>query len=87
MWAKNSSNQLIVYIFFRYAIGHAERSGPFGHTGWLAHLANATDQPYLLNKTYPGGPSIKVSNNYLNYFILFIGAIINFIKGRSLVKT
>merc|ERR1712018_420159 len=42
-----------------YAIGHAERSGPFGHTGWLAHLANATDQPYLLNKTYPGGPSIK----------------------------
>ena len=56
--------------FFRYAIGHAERSGPFGHTGWLAHLANATDQPYLLNKTYPGGPSIKVSNNYLNYFVL-----------------
>ena len=70
MWAKNSLNQLIVYIFFRYAIGHAERSGPFGHTGWLAHLANATDQPYLLNKTYPGGPSIKVSNNYLNYFVL-----------------
>ena len=67
---KNVDKKLIVYIFFRYAIGHAERSGPFGHTGWLAHLANATDQPYLLNKTYPGGPSIKVSNNYLNYFVL-----------------
>lgn len=40
-----------------YAIGHAERSGPNAHIGWLAHLANATDQPYNANNT--GGPSIK----------------------------
>ena len=41
-----------------YAIGFAERSGPKAHIGWLASLANATDQPYSLNNT--GGPSIKV---------------------------
>ena len=29
-----------------------------GHIGWLAHLANASDQPYNRNNT--GGPSIKV---------------------------
>ena len=28
------------------------------HIGWLAGLANATDQPYTANNT--GGPSIKV---------------------------
>ena len=44
----------------RYAIGHAERSGPMGNIGWLAELANATDQPYNRNNT--GGPSIKVIN-------------------------
>ena len=43
----------------RYAIGYAERSGPTAHIGWLASLANATDQPYTANNT--GGPSIKVS--------------------------
>jgi hypothetical protein len=43
---------------FRYAIGFAERSGPKGHIGWLASLANATDQPYHANNT--GGPTIKV---------------------------
>ena len=42
-----------------YAIGFAERSGPKAHIGWLAGLANATDQPYTANNT--GGPSIKVS--------------------------
>ena len=41
-----------------YAIGFAERSGPKAHIGWLASLANATDQPYMANNT--GGPSIKV---------------------------
>ena len=41
-----------------YAIGFAERSGPKAHIGWLAGLANATDQPYTANNT--GGPSIKV---------------------------
>lgn len=40
-----------------YAIGHAERSGPMGNIGWLAHLANATSQPY---RNSSGGPSIKV---------------------------
>lgn len=45
----------------RYAIGFAERSGPKAHIGWLAGLANATDQPYTANNT--GGPSIKVSSN------------------------
>ena len=42
-----------------YAIGYAERSGPKAHIGWLASLANATDQPYMANNT--GGPSIKVT--------------------------
>ena len=44
-------------IFFRYAIGHAERSGASKNIGWLAHLANATDTFYFANNT--GGPSIK----------------------------
>lgn len=44
-------------MFSRYAIGHAERSGPMGNIGWLAELANVTDQPYNQNNT--GGPSIK----------------------------
>ena len=48
----------IYSLYCRYAIGHAERSGPKGHIGWLASLANATDQPYLANNT--GGPTIKV---------------------------
>ncbi|TRY79578.1 hypothetical protein TCAL_11195 [Tigriopus californicus] len=43
-----------------YAIGYAERSGPGRHIGWLASLANATDQPYTANNT--GGPSIKASS-------------------------
>ena len=50
---------MIVICFLRYAIGYAERSGPKAHIGWLASLANATDQPYAANNT--GGPSIKVS--------------------------
>ena len=48
---------LHLLIFFRYAIGHAERSGESRNIGWLAHLANATDKNYLSNGT--GGPSIK----------------------------
>ena len=47
----------IFLIFFRYAIGHAERSGSSKNIGWLAHLANATDSLYFANNT--GGPSIK----------------------------
>ena len=45
----------------RYAIGYAERSGPKAHIGWLASLANATDQPYTANNT--GGPTIKVKKS------------------------
>ena len=60
-----------------YAIGFAERAGPKvrilfffrqeanfcfqAHIGWLAGLANATDQPYTGNNT--GGPSIKVTSD------------------------
>ena len=36
-------------------------SVPKAHIGWLAGLANATDQPYTANNT--GGPSIKVSSD------------------------
>ena len=49
-----------------YAIGFAERSGPKAHIGWLAGLANATDQPYTANNT--GGPSIKVSREIMISF-------------------
>jgi len=56
-------------VFFvsptRYAIGFAERSGPKAHIGWLASLANATDQPYLANNT--GGPTIKVKKALQNF--------------------
>ena len=51
----------------RYAIGFAERSGPKAHIGWLAGLANATDQPYTANNT--GGPSIKVSIHQVQVLI------------------
>eukprot|EP00090_Calanus_glacialis_P047482 TRINITY_DN9891_c0_g1_i1.p1 TRINITY_DN9891_c0_g1~~TRINITY_DN9891_c0_g1_i1.p1 ORF type:complete len:903 (-),score=179.29 TRINITY_DN9891_c0_g1_i1:210-2918(-) len=50
-----------------YAIGFAERSGPKAHIGWLAGLANATDQPYTANNT--GGPSIKSRYVTSMYFI------------------
>ena len=57
---RKSLIQLSNSTFFRYAIGYAERSGPKAHIGWLASLANATDQPYTANNT--GGPSIKVGD-------------------------
>ncbi|XP_059086068.1 potassium voltage-gated channel subfamily H member 2-like isoform X2 [Tigriopus californicus] len=50
-----------------YAIGYAERSGPGRHIGWLASLANATDQPYTANNT--GGPSIKDRYTTALYFV------------------
>ena len=52
-----------------YAIGYAERSGPKAHIGWLASLANATDQPYMANNT--GGPSIKGSFIFFFFIIEF----------------
>lgn len=58
---------------FRYAIGFAERSGPKAHIGWLASLANATDQPYLANNT--GGPTIKVKKIIYNVWVYLMGKI------------
>ncbi|XP_023332947.1 potassium voltage-gated channel unc-103 isoform X1 [Eurytemora carolleeae] len=55
-----------------YAIGYAERSGPKAHIGWLASLANATDQPYMANNT--GGPSIK-SRYCTSLYFCFTGLI------------
>jgi len=55
-----------------YAIGFAERSGPKAHIGWLAGLANATDQPYTANNT--GGPSIK-SRYCTSLYFCFTGLI------------
>jgi len=55
-----------------YAIGFAERSGPKAHIGWLAGLANATDQPYTGNNT--GGPSIK-SRYCTSLYFCFTGLI------------
>jgi hypothetical protein len=53
------TNVTIIYDnLIRYAIGHAERSGDNRDIGWLASLADATNQPYKANDT--GGPSIKV---------------------------
>ena len=56
-WIKKCLSKKYFLIFFRYAIGHAERSGSSKNIGWLAHLANATDSLYFANNT--GGPSIK----------------------------
>ena len=64
------------YNHHRYAIGFAERSGPKAHIGWLAGLANATDQPYTANNT--GGPSIKV--NIMQRQLLKLGIVTGFLN-------
>lgn len=44
----------------RYAIGNAERPFLKHKVGWLDHLANDMEEPYI-NNTH-GGPSIKVKS-------------------------
>ena len=48
------------------------------HIGWLAGLANATDQPYTANNT--GGPSIKVWFQMILVIITSKINTLNFIK-------
>ena len=67
-----------------YAIGYAERSGPKAHIGWLASLANATDQPYMANNT--GGPSIKVSFFFSSFIIELYSENFKGIKGTEKEK-
>ena len=67
-----------------YAIGYAERSGPKAHIGWLASLANATDQPYMANNT--GGPSIKVSFFFSSFIIELYSENLKGIKGTEKEK-
>ena len=50
-------------LFYRFAIGNAERPMLRVKIGWLDHLANATHQFYTANNT--GGPGIKVGANII----------------------
>ena len=50
------------------------------HIGWLAGLANATDQPYTANNT--GGPSIKVSSDLSEKLKLQLEALISLTQLR-----